>query len=63
MRLKELNESEEARKLYKCGLKSGPEIVAKLKARGVQVAPSQAVVVRAAIRILDGTPDRRGNVF
>ena len=41
MPVKEVNKSEEVRKLYKSGVKSGSEIVAKLKTRGINVAPSQ----------------------
>jgi hypothetical protein len=41
MPVKEVNKSEEVRKLYKSGVKSGSEIVAKLKAKGINIAPSQ----------------------
>ena len=36
-----VNKSEEVRKLYASGIKSGSEIVAKLKSKGISVAPSQ----------------------
>lgn len=41
MPVKEVNKSDEVRKLYKSGVKTGSEIVAKLKSRGINVAPSQ----------------------
>jgi hypothetical protein len=41
MPVKEVNKSEEVRRLYKSGVKSGSEIVAKLKSKGITVAPSQ----------------------
>jgi hypothetical protein len=41
MPVKELNKSEEVRKLHKSGIKTGSEIVARLKSRGINVAPSQ----------------------
>jgi hypothetical protein len=41
MAVKEVNKSEEIRKLHASGIKSGSVIVKKLKARGIKVAPSQ----------------------
>jgi hypothetical protein len=40
MPVKELNKSAEIRKLHKSGVRSATEIVAKLKARGIEVAPA-----------------------
>jgi arginine repressor len=45
MPVKEINKSEEIRKLHKNGVKSASEILAKLKARGIDVAPSQVYQV------------------
>lgn len=47
MPVKELNKSEEVRKLYKSGVKSASEIVAKLKTRGIKIAPTQVYSVLA----------------
>lgn len=47
MPVKELNKSEEVRKLYASGVKSASEIVAKLKARGIKIAPTQVYTVLA----------------
>src|SRR5881392_2255033 len=47
MPVKELNKSDEVRKLYKSGVKLAPQIVAKLKARNIDVAPSQVYQVIA----------------
>jgi hypothetical protein len=40
-----VNKSDEVRKLHSSGVTSGSEIVAKLKARGINVAPSQVYQV------------------
>ena len=48
MPVKEVNKSEEVRKLHKSGVKKGSEIVEKLKARGINVAPSQVYQILAA---------------
>ena len=50
MPVKELNKSDEVRKLYKSGVKSASEIGAKLKARGVNVADSQIYQVIAKMK-------------
>jgi uroporphyrinogen-III synthase len=50
MAVKELNKSDEARKLYKGGVKSAAEIVAKLKSRGIDIAPSQVYQVIAKVK-------------
>ena len=50
MPVKELNKSDEVRKLYKGGVKSASEIGAKLKARGVNVADSQIYQVIAKVK-------------
>ena len=50
MAVKELNKSDEVRKLYKSGVRSAPEIGAKLKARGIQVADSQVYQVIAKLK-------------
>lgn len=42
-----INKSEEIRKLHASGIASGAEIVAKLKAKGIKVAPSQVYQVLA----------------
>ena len=42
-----LNKSEEVRKLTKSGIKSASEIMAKLKARGITVAPAQVYNILA----------------
>ena len=47
MPVKEVNKSEEVRKLHKSGVKKGSEIVEKLKARGINVAPSQVYQILA----------------
>jgi hypothetical protein len=47
MPVKELNKSEEVRKLHASGVKSASEIVAKLKARGIKIAPTQVYSVLA----------------
>ncbi len=47
MPVKELNKSEEVRKLHAGGLKSASEIMAKLKARGISVAPAQVYSILA----------------
>jgi hypothetical protein len=47
MPVKEVNKSEEVRKLYAGGLKSASEIMAKLKARGISVAPAQVYSILA----------------
>ena len=47
MPVKEVNKSEEVRKLHKGGVKTASEIMAKLKARGITVAPSQIYQVLA----------------
>ena len=47
MPVKEINKSEEVRKLHKSGVKSASEILAKLKARGITVAPAQVYQVLA----------------
>ena len=45
MPVKEVNKSEEVRKLHKGGVKSASEIVKRLKARNITVAPSQVYQV------------------
>jgi len=50
MAVKELNKSDEVRKLYKSGVKSASEIGAKLKARGINVADSQIYQVIAKMK-------------
>jgi len=50
MPVKELNKSDEVRKLYKGGVKSAVEIGAKLKARGIDVAPSQIYQIIAKLK-------------
>ena len=45
-----LNKSEEIRKLIASGVTSGSEIVARLKARGIRIAPSQAFALLAAAK-------------
>ena len=50
MAVKELNKSDEVRKLYKGGVKSASEIGAKLKARGINVADSQIYQVIAKLK-------------
>jgi Fe2+ or Zn2+ uptake regulation protein len=40
-----VNKSEEVRKLHKSGVKSASEIMAKLKARGITIAPAQVYQV------------------
>jgi hypothetical protein len=47
MPVKEVNKSEEVRKLHASGVKSASEIVAKLKARGIKIAPTQVYGVLA----------------
>ncbi len=47
MPVKELNKSEEVRNLHAGGLKSASEIMAKLKARGISVAPAQVYSILA----------------
>jgi hypothetical protein len=42
-----LNKSEEVRKLHKSGIKSAAEIMAKLKARSITVAPAQVYAILA----------------
>ncbi len=42
-----LNKSEEVRKLHKSGVKSASEIMAKLKARNITVAPAQVYAILA----------------
>jgi hypothetical protein len=42
-----LNKSEEVRKLHKSGVKTASEIMAKLKARGITVAPAQVYQILA----------------
>ena len=42
-----VNKSDEVRKLLASGVKSGSEIVAKLKSRGINVAPSQVYQILA----------------
>jgi len=42
-----VNKSEEVRKLHKSGVKSAPEIMAKLKARGITVAAAQVYSILA----------------
>ena len=42
-----LNKSEEVRKLHKSGVKSASEIMAKLKARNITVAPAQVYSILA----------------
>jgi Fe2+ or Zn2+ uptake regulation protein len=42
-----VNKSEEVRKLHKSGVKSASEIMAKLKARGITIAPAQVYQVLA----------------
>src|SRR4029077_15507359 len=42
-----INKSEEIRKLHASGVTSGSEIVSKLKARGINVAPSQVYQIIA----------------
>jgi hypothetical protein len=49
MPVKELNKSDEVRKLYKGGVKSATDI-AKLKARGIDVAPSQIYQIIAKLK-------------
>ncbi len=43
-----LNKSEEVRKLHKSGVKTASEIMAKLKARNITVAPAQVYAILAA---------------
>ena len=50
MPVKELNKSDEIRKLHKSGVKSASEIGAKLKARGINVADSQIYQVIAKMK-------------
>ena len=50
MAVKELNKSDEVRKLYKSGVKTASEIGAKLKARGINVAESQIYQVIAKMK-------------
>jgi hypothetical protein len=50
MAVKELNKSDEVRKLYKSGVKSATEIGAKMKARGINVADSQIYQVIAKLK-------------
>ena len=40
-----VNKSEEVRKLHKSGVKSASEIMAKLKERGIKIAPAQVYQV------------------
>jgi hypothetical protein len=42
-----VNKSDEVRKMYASGVKTGSEIVAKLKAKGINVAPSQVYQILA----------------
>jgi hypothetical protein len=42
-----LNKSEEVRKLIAGGVTSGPEIMAKLKTRGIKIAPAQVYQILA----------------
>lgn len=42
-----INKSEEVRKLKASGVKSASEIMAKLKARGISVAPAQVYTILA----------------
>jgi hypothetical protein len=42
-----VNKSEEVRKLHSSGVKSASEIVAKMKARGIKIAPTQVYSVLA----------------
>ena len=48
--LMHVKKSEEIRKLIASGVTSGSEIVARLKACGIRVAPSQAFALLAAAR-------------
>jgi hypothetical protein len=50
MAVKEVNKSDEVRKLYRGGVKSASEIGAKLKARGINVADSQIYQVIAKMK-------------
>jgi len=50
MPVKQLNKSDEVRKLYKNGVKSASEIGAKLKTRGIEVAPSQIYQIIAKLK-------------
>ena len=50
MAVKELNKSDEVRKLYKSGVKSASEIGAKLKSRSIEVAPSQIYQIIAKLK-------------
>lgn len=43
-----INKSEEVRKLHKSGIKTAAEIMAKLKARGITVAPAQVYQILAS---------------
>ena len=42
-----LNKSEEVRKLHKSGVKTASEIISKLKARNITVAPAQVYAILA----------------
>jgi uroporphyrinogen-III synthase len=42
-----VNKSEEVRKLISSGVTSGPEIMAKLKTRGIKIAPAQVYQILA----------------
>jgi hypothetical protein len=48
MPVKELNKSEEVRKLHASGVKSASEIVAKMKARGIKVTAGLVYSVLAS---------------
>jgi hypothetical protein len=50
MAVKDLNKSDEVRKLYKSGVKSATDIGAKLKARGIDVAASQIYQIIAKLK-------------